>query len=244
MPDVPLDHLRDPVGAVGGGGRSADQGVAPVRSHHGDGARWCSTSTARCTRSTRRTSRRPQPTTRAATGSIPSTASRMPRGDPRCAAAARHVGPTTSRSRRPAGCRHRRAAAGDRRRPWIRRRAGLVRRPFQFAPTPPAAPARVARRVPQRGFAVIHAIDRPVGTRRSRWPSTVRSREVHPCPPLAARVGTDGYEVVLDRRLTSGTESPLGFTVTRNGTPVRDLQPHLGAGPDIALSVDGPHPRP
>ncbi|EFL21249.1 heavy metal-associated domain protein [Streptomyces himastatinicus ATCC 53653] len=39
----------------------------------------------------------------------------------------------------------------------------------------------------------------------------------------------DGYEVRLGGDLTPGTPGELTFTVTRNGKPVRDLQPYLGA---------------
>ncbi len=40
---------------------------------------------------------------------------------------------------------------------------------------------------------------------------------------------TDGYEVELDGGLTPGRAGELTLTVTRNGEPVRDLQPYLGA---------------
>jgi hypothetical protein len=39
----------------------------------------------------------------------------------------------------------------------------------------------------------------------------------------------DGYEVGLRGALTPGGHSDLTLTVTRNGKPVRDLQPYLGA---------------
>ncbi|MCE3555473.1 DUF748 domain-containing protein [Pseudonocardia sp. RS11V-5] len=39
----------------------------------------------------------------------------------------------------------------------------------------------------------------------------------------------DGYQVRLDGELTPGQSSPLTLTVTRNGVPVGDLQPYLGA---------------
>jgi hypothetical protein len=39
----------------------------------------------------------------------------------------------------------------------------------------------------------------------------------------------DGYEVELDGHLTPGKASDLTLTVTRDGKPVRDLQPYLGA---------------
>ncbi|OIK01348.1 hypothetical protein [Streptomyces colonosanans] len=39
----------------------------------------------------------------------------------------------------------------------------------------------------------------------------------------------DGYEVKLGGALAAGTGGDLKLTVTRNGTPVRDLEPYLGA---------------
>ncbi|HEV2779728.1 MAG TPA: hypothetical protein VGX25_10035 [Actinophytocola sp.] len=44
------------------------------------------------------------------------------------------------------------------------------------------------------------------------------------------RTGTvDGYEVRLDGDLVPGREATVTATVTRNGTPVGDLEPYLGA---------------
>jgi hypothetical protein len=48
----------------------------------------------------------------------------------------------------------------------------------------------------------------------------------HP-PSRTARV--DGYTVELAGELTAGKASPLTLTVHRNGVPVTDLQPYLGA---------------
>ena len=39
----------------------------------------------------------------------------------------------------------------------------------------------------------------------------------------------DGYTVRLDGELKAGAESPVTATVTKNGQPVTDLQPYLGA---------------
>jgi hypothetical protein len=52
-----------------------------------------------------------------------------------------------------------------------------------------------------------------------------------PLPAPAERSTVDGYEVELQRPavLEAGEESQLTFRVTRNGRPVRDLQPYLGA---------------
>ncbi|MGP4048205.1 hypothetical protein [Streptomyces sp. 2A115] len=48
-----------------------------------------------------------------------------------------------------------------------------------------------------------------------------------PAPSASAKV--DGYEVNLDGGLRPGTESELKLNVSRNGKPVTDLQPYLGA---------------
>jgi antitoxin (DNA-binding transcriptional repressor) of toxin-antitoxin stability system len=50
--------------------------------------------------------------------------------------------------------------------------------------------------------------------------------------PAAATIAqTSGYEVSLKRpaKLVAGAEAGLTFSVTRNGKPVTDLQPYLGA---------------
>jgi hypothetical protein len=48
-------------------------------------------------------------------------------------------------------------------------------------------------------------------------------------PAPAATAVVDGYEVTLDGGLRPGKRSELGLKVTRNGKPVTDLQPYLGA---------------
>ncbi|MEV0245003.1 hypothetical protein AB0H76_00280 [Nocardia sp. NPDC050712] len=49
-----------------------------------------------------------------------------------------------------------------------------------------------------------------------------------PLPPPARTATVDGYQVTLDgEQSTAGSE--LRFTVTRDGRPVTDLQPYLGA---------------
>lgn len=49
-------------------------------------------------------------------------------------------------------------------------------------------------------------------------------------PAPAATASVDGYEVKLARpALRAGHEAILHFTVSRDGRPVRDLQPYLGA---------------
>lgn len=50
-----------------------------------------------------------------------------------------------------------------------------------------------------------------------------------PLPEPAGTAQTDGYEVALETGDTPGGESPLVFRVSREGQPVRDLEPYLGA---------------
>jgi hypothetical protein len=49
----------------------------------------------------------------------------------------------------------------------------------------------------------------------------------------------DGYEVELDGELVAGTRSELTLTVRRDGRPVDDLQPHLGAFGHLVALRDG-----
>ncbi|MFR9802733.1 hypothetical protein ACL02T_10570 [Pseudonocardia sp. RS010] len=48
-------------------------------------------------------------------------------------------------------------------------------------------------------------------------------------PPTSRTARVDGYEVRLDGDLAAGQASRLTLTVTRDGRPVTDLQPYLGA---------------
>ncbi|MGY1744986.1 hypothetical protein [Blastococcus sp. SYSU D00695] len=48
-------------------------------------------------------------------------------------------------------------------------------------------------------------------------------------PPPAATAEVDGYTVVLTGTLTDGAETELTLSVSRDGVPVTDLQPYLGA---------------
>ncbi|WP_326597719.1 hypothetical protein [Streptomyces sp. NBC_01803] len=58
-----------------------------------------------------------------------------------------------------------------------------------------------------------------------------------PAPERAATV--DGYTVTLDGDLAAGAESELTLSVSRNGRPVTDLEPYLGAyGHLVALRAD------
>jgi len=50
-----------------------------------------------------------------------------------------------------------------------------------------------------------------------------------PLPPVATTATVDGYTVELAGQLVPGQASPLTLSVTRDGAPVTDLQPYLGA---------------
>ncbi|WP_426504489.1 hypothetical protein ACPPVO_44025 [Dactylosporangium sp. McL0621] len=58
--------------------------------------------------------------------------------------------------------------------------------------------------------------------------------------PAAHRVSTvDGYTVTIDGDLIPGTASKLTLTVSRDGAPVTDLQPYLGAYGHLVALRDG-----
>lgn len=50
-----------------------------------------------------------------------------------------------------------------------------------------------------------------------------------PLPAPADRTTVDGYEVALDGELVAGTSSSVVLSVSRDGEPVTDLEPYLGA---------------
>ena len=58
-----------------------------------------------------------------------------------------------------------------------------------------------------------------------------------PAPANETRV--DGFDVSFDGELVAGTESELTVTVTRDGEPVTDLQPYLGALGHLVAIRDG-----
>ncbi|RJK97533.1 hypothetical protein D5H78_00355 [Vallicoccus soli] len=63
--------------------------------------------------------------------------------------------------------------------------------------------------------------------------------EPEPLPAPATAATADGYEVTLDGGLVPGEPSTLAFTVTRDGRPVTDLQPYLGAYGHLVALRDG-----
>lgn len=48
-------------------------------------------------------------------------------------------------------------------------------------------------------------------------------------PPVRATAEVDGYQVAIDGALTPGRANELKLTVSKDGRPVTDLQPYLGA---------------
>jgi hypothetical protein len=53
--------------------------------------------------------------------------------------------------------------------------------------------------------------------------------EPQPLPEPARTASVDGYTVTLDGDLAAGEESALTLSVSRDGEPVTDLEPYLGA---------------
>ncbi|MGY1700162.1 hypothetical protein [Geodermatophilus sp. SYSU D00766] len=70
-----------------------------------------------------------------------------------------------------------------------------------------------------RGTGLVLGADLAVG---GPW-------EPVPPPDPSATAEVDGYTVTLDGELVAGRESEVVLTVTRDGAPVTDLQPYLGA---------------
>ncbi len=60
-----------------------------------------------------------------------------------------------------------------------------------------------------------------------------------PCRHRANQTHVDGFDVSFDGELIAGTESELTVTVTRDGRPVTDLQPYLGALGHLVAIRDG-----
>jgi hypothetical protein len=60
-----------------------------------------------------------------------------------------------------------------------------------------------------------------------------------PLPAPAATAEVDGYTVTLEGELVPGEESELTLSVSRDGRPVTDLQPYLGAYGHLVVLRDG-----
>ncbi|MGY1637270.1 hypothetical protein ACI78V_11515 [Geodermatophilus sp. SYSU D00742] len=65
------------------------------------------------------------------------------------------------------------------------------------------------------------------------------SHDPQPLPEPAAVAEVDGYTVVLTGELVTGRESELTFSISRDGRPVTDLQPYLGAHGHLVALRDG-----
>jgi hypothetical protein len=65
------------------------------------------------------------------------------------------------------------------------------------------------------------------------------SYEATPLPEPSATAEVDGYTVRLDGDLMAGKESELTLSVHRDGRPVTDLQPYLGAYGHLVVLRDG-----
>lgn len=60
-----------------------------------------------------------------------------------------------------------------------------------------------------------------------------------PLPKPSRTTTVDGYTVTLDGDLVAGTSSKLTLTVSKDGQPVTDLQPYLGAFGHLVALRDG-----
>ncbi|MGY1711202.1 hypothetical protein ACI8AC_17010 [Geodermatophilus sp. SYSU D00758] len=60
-----------------------------------------------------------------------------------------------------------------------------------------------------------------------------------PLPAPSATAEVDGYTVVLTGDLAAGEESELTLSVSRDGVPVTDLQPYLGAHGHLVVLREG-----
>ncbi len=58
-------------------------------------------------------------------------------------------------------------------------------------------------------------------------------------PEASSEAEVDGYDVTFDGELVAGTESELTVDVTRDGEPVTDLDPYLGALGHLVAIRDG-----
>lgn len=85
--------------------------------------------------------------------------------------------------------------------------------------------------LPAAGSYRIFADFVPTGGAQAVLAATVAAAgEFSPVRHAPTRVATvDGYEVRLDGELTPATAAPLTLTVTKDGRPVTDLEPYLGA---------------
>jgi hypothetical protein len=98
-------------------------------------------------------------------------------------------------------------------------------------------------RVPAAGQYRVFADFQPAGraeplTLGADLPAPGRYEPV-PLPAASRTATVDGYTVTLDGELVPGTSSPLTLTVTKDGTPVTDLEPYLSAYGHLVALRDG-----
>jgi hypothetical protein len=80
-----------------------------------------------------------------------------------------------------------------------------------------------------RVFADFKAADGPALTLGTDLTVTGPVRDVQPVGEDVRTTSVDGYDVELEGDLVAGTGSDLTLTVSRDGKPVTDLEPYLGA---------------
>ena len=87
--------------------------------------------------------------------------------------------------------------------------------------------------VPAAGQYRVFADFRPAGHERGLTLGAdvpaLGDHQLRPLPAPARTATVDGYTVTLDGALVPGSSSELSLSVARNGVPVTDLQPYLGA---------------
>jgi hypothetical protein len=101
-----------------------------------------------------------------------------------------------------------------------------------------SVPLRVDEAGVYKAFADFRPAGAPAGTTLGVDLFASGDFQAAPLPPPASTFTVDGYTVTLSGELTAGKESDLSFTVAKNGEPVTDLEPYLGAyGHLVALRV-------
>jgi hypothetical protein len=92
-----------------------------------------------------------------------------------------------------------------------------------------SVPLRVGQAGVYKAFADFRPAGAPVGTTLGVDLFVSGDFQAAPLPAPASSATVDGYNVTLCGELAAGKESDLTFTVAKDGRPVTDLQPYLGA---------------
>jgi hypothetical protein len=90
-------------------------------------------------------------------------------------------------------------------------------------------PLTLAEPGPLQGLRRLHARGRDRSLTLAADLTAPGPYAPQPLPAPAHATSVDGYDVTLDGHLVAGTSSPLVLTVRRDGEPVTDLEPYLGA---------------